>query len=108
MQRLAGPDMSRPTRPRLPNGYPDPSSSGWVRTEDAEIAGIHIRMTVAPGDRIVELWELVDDEPVRWVGNVYRVDAEPPCVYLNHLFERRLKRAEADQLARVGAKFWKS
>lgn len=108
MQGLAGPKMSRPTEQRLPKGYPDPTAAGWVRTEDLELGGIHIRMTAAPGERIVELWELEDGWPQRWLGNVFRVDSEPPCVYLNHTYERRLQPAERRSLARVGAKFWKS
>jgi hypothetical protein len=98
--------MSRSTEKELPSGYPDPA--GWVRTEDLEFGGISIRMTVAPGERIVELWELEDGRPRQWLGHVFRVDADPPVVRLHHRYEQRLKPAERIALARVGAKFWKS
>jgi hypothetical protein len=106
MHGLAGPPMSRPTGHELPKGYP--AAPEWVRTEDLEFGGRSIRMTVTPGDRIVELWELSEGRPVQWLGNVFRVDSEPPCVYLNHTYERHLPPAERAALARIGARFWKS
>ncbi len=106
MHGLAGPPMSRPTEHELPSGYPD--AADWVRAEDIEFGGLPIRMTVAPGERIVELWELREGRPVQWLGNVFRVDAEPPCVYLNHTYERRLHPNDRAALARRGARFWKS
>lgn len=106
MQGLAGPDMSRPSEQGLPTGYPDPAD--WVRTEDLELGGIHVRMTVAPGDRIVELWELEDGKPREWLGHVFRVDSEPPCLRLAFAYEQRLKTSARMFLAREGARFWKS
>lgn len=108
MQGMAGPEMSGTDEHPLPGGYPDAAAVGWVRTEDTEFAGIHIRMTISPGDRIVEVWETEDGHPVRWLGNVFRIDAEPPGLYLNHRYERLLSRGQRDLLARAGAKFWKS
>ncbi|MFG3342205.1 hypothetical protein [Glycomyces sp. NPDC048151] len=64
-------------------------------------------MTITPGDRIVQLWELVDDHPVRWLGNVFRVESEPPVLYLNFRFGTQIGYAQRDALARAGAKFWK-
>ncbi|WP_460544585.1 hypothetical protein [Glycomyces halotolerans] len=100
--------MSRPTRSTAPKGYPDPTNSGWVRTEDLEFSGFHIRLTAAPGEKIVEVWELVDGEPSRWFGNVIRMDARSPSSYLNFEFEKRLTRAERDSLIARATKFWKS
>lgn len=106
MHGMAGPDMSGNDEPSLPGGYPDPAVD-WARTEDVELAGFHIRMTITPGDRIVQLWELVDGHPVRWFGNIFRIDAEPPVLYPNYRYEKQLSRAQRDVLARTGAKFWK-
>jgi hypothetical protein len=100
--------MNGPDEPALPGGYPDADVVGWIRSEEIEFTGIHIRMTVTPGERIVQLWELADGRPVRWLGNVFRVESEPPGLYLNHRYESRLNRLQRDTLARTGAKFWKS
>jgi hypothetical protein len=108
MHGMAGPDMNGPEERALPAGYPDLAVVGWLRSEDIESAGIHIRLTVTPGEKIVQMWELVEGHPVRWLGNVFRVDAEPPALYLNHSYESRLTRPQRDALARTGAKFWKS
>ncbi len=108
MHGLADSKMSRPTGRELPTGYPDPSTAGWIRTDDLEFGGLSIRMTVAPGERLVELWELEDGHPRQWLGHVFRLDSEPPVVRLNYVYERRLKPAERIALARLGAKFWKS
>jgi hypothetical protein len=107
MHEMAGPDMSGIEAPSLPDGYPDPAVVGRARTEDLEFAGLHIRMTIAPGERLVRLWELVDGHPVRWLGIVFRVDSEPPVLRLGHPFESRVSRPRRDDLARIGAKFWK-
>jgi hypothetical protein len=107
MQGMAGPDMSGRDEVSLPDGYPDPEVVGWARTEDLEFAGLHMRMTITPGDRIVQLWELVDGHPVRWLGNVFRVESEPPVLKLNYRYETQLNRAQRDVVARTGAKFWK-
>jgi hypothetical protein len=107
MHGMAGPDMSGPDDASLPGGYPDPEVVGWARIEDLEFEGFHIRMTITPGERIVQLWELVDGHPVRWFGNVFRIDSEPPVLYVNYRYESRLNRAQRDVLARAGAKFWK-
>jgi hypothetical protein len=103
---MAGPDMSGTEPTSLPDGYPDPAVT-WARTEDLEFVGLHIRMTITPGERLVQLWELVDGHPVRWLGLVYRIDAEPPGLRLNYPFEPHFSRAQRDVLARTGAKFWK-
>ena len=107
MDEMAGPDMSGTESPSLPDGYPDPAVTGWARVEDLEFAGFHIRMTITPGERLVQLWELVDGHPVRWLGLVFRVDSEPPVLRLNYPFERRFSRSQREILARTGAKFWK-
>jgi hypothetical protein len=104
---MAGPDMSGIDERPLPGGYPDPEEFGWARIEDLEFAGLHIRMTITPGERIVQLWELEEDHPVRWLGNVFRVESEPPVLYVNYRYEKHLSRAQRDALARTGAKFWK-
>ncbi|HEX2143334.1 MAG TPA: hypothetical protein VHG10_02380 [Glycomyces sp.] len=98
--------MSGPNEPTLPGGYPDPAV-GWARMEDLEFADFHIRMTITPGERIVQLWELADGHPVHWFGNVFRIDSEPPVLKVNYRYESRLSRAQRDLLARTGAKFWK-
>lgn len=100
--------MDGPDEPEMPRGYPDPAVVGWIRSEDIEFSGIHIRMTVAPGEKIVQMWELRDGRPHRWLGNVFRVGADVPGLYLNHSYESRLSRPQRDALARTGAKFWKS
>ncbi|MDN3242688.1 hypothetical protein [Glycomyces tritici] len=100
--------MSEHDEVSLPDGYPDPEVVGWARTEELEFAGLHMRMTITPGDRIVQLWELVDGHPVRWLGNVFRVESEPPVLKLNYRYEAHFSRAQRDVLARTGAKFWKS
>ncbi|MEU6860605.1 hypothetical protein AB0B28_17245 [Glycomyces sp. NPDC046736] len=100
--------MNASEAPQPPSGYPDASVVGWVRTEDVESAGLHIRMTIAPADRIVQLWELEDGHPVLWLGNAFRIESEPPGLYLNHRYEARLSRGQRDLLARAAAKFWKS
>jgi hypothetical protein len=92
----------------LPSGYPDPETVGWLRAEDIEFLDFHIRMTITPGDRIVQLWELEEGRPVRWIGNVFRIDSEPPWLRLTHQYERRFNRSQRESLARLGAKFWKS
>lgn len=107
MDGMAGPDMSGTDEPSLPGGYPDPAVIGWVRTEDLEFAGLHVRMTITPGERLVQLWELADGHPVRWLGNVFRIDAEPPVLRLNYPYEAKFSRSRRDALARAGAKFWK-
>ncbi|HEX2144131.1 MAG TPA: hypothetical protein VHG10_06455 [Glycomyces sp.] len=96
---MTGPD-ARP----LPSGYPDPAIA---RSEEFDYLDLHIRMTVTPGERFVQLWELVDDHPARWLGNAFRVDAEPPCLYLTYRFEPHFSRLQRDALARIAAKFWK-
>lgn len=108
MHGMAGPEMSGTDERPLPSGYPDAAVVGWVRAEDSEFAGIPIRMTVSPGDRIVQVWETDDGHPILWLGNIFRVDSEPPGLYLNHRYDRRLNRVQRDALARAGAKFWKS
>ncbi len=105
MQGLAGAPMSRP---KAPSGYPDPTDSGWVRTEDLEIAGHHIRLTVSPGEKTVGVWELVDGAPGRWFGNVIRMDSNSPSSYLNFEFEKHLRRSDRDSLISRATKFWKS
>lgn len=104
---MAGPDMSGTDERPLPGGYPDPAVVGWARAEDLEFAGFHIRMTITPGERIVQVWELNDGHPVRWLGNVFRVDSERPVLYINYRYEPHVDRAQRDALARIGAKFWK-
>ncbi|MEU6250766.1 hypothetical protein [Glycomyces sp. NPDC047010] len=99
--------MSGPEHP-MPSGYPDPETVGWLRTEEIEFLELHIRMTITPGERIVQLWELKGDRPVSWIGNVFRIDSEPPGLYLNHKHEKGLSRPQRDALARIAAKFWKS
>jgi len=100
--------MDGPDERPLPGGYPDPAAVGWLRAEDSEFAGLHMRMTITPGENLVQLWELDDGHPVRWIGNVFRVNSEPPALYLNYSYESRISRAQRDILARDGAKFWKS
>lgn len=107
MHGMAGPGMYVPETP-LPSGYPDPEAVGWLRAEEIEFLDLHIRMTVTPGERIVQLWELSAGHPVRWIGNVFRIDSEPPGLYLNYKYERTFSRSQRDSLARLGAKFWKS
>lgn len=99
--------MSARDEGSLPDGYPDPEVLGWARIDDFEFAGLHIRMTITPGDKIVQVWELEDGRPVTWIGNVFRVDSEPPILYANYHYEKRLSRSERDVIARTGAKFWK-
>ncbi|GAA2310174.1 hypothetical protein GCM10009853_079560 [Glycomyces scopariae] len=99
--------MNGPDNP-LPSGYPDPEAVGWLRTDEIEFLELHIRMTITPGERIVQLWQLADGHPVSWIGNVFRIDSEPPGLYLNHKFETTLNRPQRDSLARLAAKFWKS
>ncbi|NUQ90820.1 MAG: hypothetical protein HOQ43_20440 [Glycomyces artemisiae] len=66
-------------------------------------------MTIKPNDRIVEMWELEDGHPARWVGNVFRIDASTPGLYLNHKIEAVLKtRQQRDGLAHLAVEFWKS
>jgi hypothetical protein len=108
MHGMAGPDMSASDAPPPPSGYPDASTVGWVRTEDFESSGLHIRMTVSPGEKIVQLWELTDGRPVLWLGNAFRVESEPPALYLNHRYEALLNRGQRELIARTAAKFWKS
>jgi hypothetical protein len=91
----------------LPSGYPDYDTVG-LRVKETEFHGLHIRMTMTRSIRIVQLWELVDGQPVRWIGNVFRLDSEPPCLYLAHRYESVLARPERDALARIAAKVWKS
>lgn len=100
--------MSGSDEAPLPKSYPDPDQVGWIREEDLELDGLHIRMTITPGDRIVQLWELGPEGPVRWMGNVFRIDAEPPAIYLNYAFEKAMKRARREALVLEAAKFWKT
>ncbi|MCD0442901.1 hypothetical protein LO763_04585 [Glycomyces sp. A-F 0318] len=100
--------MNGPDEPALPAKYPDPAVVGWIRSEEIEFEGLHIRLTVTPGEKIVQLWELVDGHPVRWLGNVFRVESEPPALSLNHRYQSRIKHSRRDALARAGVKFWKS
>lgn len=108
MHGMAGPDMNGPDEPALPAGYPDLAVVGWLRSEEIEFAGFHIRLTVTPGDKIVQLWEMADGHPVHWLGNVFRVESEPPALKLNYRYEPRFGRSQRDALARTGAKFWKT
>jgi hypothetical protein len=105
MERLAR--MDGPDKPPLPQGYPDPDTVGWARTDDLEVHDLHIRMTITPGERIVQLWDLQDGHPVRWFGNAFRLESEPPVLYLNYRYDPLLTRSQRDQLARTAAKFWK-
>lgn len=100
--------MNSPDDRPLPDGYPDPEKARWVRTEQIEHCGLHIGMTVTPEHRIVQLWELEAGHPVHWLGNVFRVDAEPPCLYLNYRYDKQFNRSQQASLARIAAKFWKS
>ncbi|MEU6246085.1 hypothetical protein [Glycomyces sp. NPDC047010] len=100
--------MTGPNEHPLPVGYPDLDAIGWLRVEEIDYLGLAIRMTVTPGERTVQLWELEGGRPVEWIGNVFRIDAEPPCLHLNYKYERILTRAQREPLARLGAKFWKS
>ncbi|THV33611.1 hypothetical protein [Glycomyces buryatensis] len=100
--------MSRPTPPSRPRGYPDPSSAGWIRIEDLQIADLNLRMTTAITDQIVQIWDLNDGEPTRWVGNVFRIDTRAPCLYLNYVYEKRFSQVDADHLTSTAVKFWQS
>ncbi|THV25962.1 hypothetical protein [Glycomyces paridis] len=100
--------MSGSDTPPLPGGYPDPAVVGWIRSDDIEFAGFHIRLTITPGSRIVELWITEDGHPVVWLGNAHRVDSEPPGLHVNHSYSKQFNRAQRDALAREAAKFWKS
>lgn len=91
-----------------PEGYPDSATSGLVRVADIEFLGFTLRMTNLPGERFVKLWELEEGAPVHWFGNVFRVHADPPGLYLNYRYEPALDRFQRDDLARIGAKFWSS
>lgn len=91
-----------------PEGYPDSATSSLVRVADIEFQGFALRMTNLPGERFVKLWELEGDVPVHWFANVFRVHADPPGLYLNYRYERALDRSQRDELARLGAQFWKS
>lgn len=104
MERLAR--MNGPDTP-LPSGYPDSETIG-LRIEEIEFEGLRIRMTMTHGIRIIQLWELEDGHPVGWIGNVFRIDSEPPCIYLGHRYEAVLARPERHALARLTAKYWKS
>ncbi|MCD0445896.1 hypothetical protein LO763_19995 [Glycomyces sp. A-F 0318] len=103
----ATPDMSDPEERALPATYPDPAIIGWIRSEDIEAADIHLRMTITPGDKLVQLWELDGDHPVRWLGNVFRIDAELPVVRLHYRYASRFDRAQHERIARAAARFWK-
>ncbi|MFB9661575.1 hypothetical protein ACFQS3_02530 [Glycomyces mayteni] len=92
----------------LPSTYPDAEKIGWIRSEDIEHCGLSLRMTITPGDRVVQLWELVDDWPVKWFGNAFRIHADQPGLYLNYEYSQRLTLRQKDSLARVAAKFWMS
>lgn len=96
------------SRRKAPNGYPDPTDSGWVRTEDFEVAGFHVRLTASPGEKTVGVWEMVDGSPGRWFGNIFRMDSKSPASYLNYEFEKHLRRSDRDTLVSRAAKFWKS
>ncbi|MCD0442824.1 hypothetical protein LO763_04195 [Glycomyces sp. A-F 0318] len=89
-----------------PEGYPDVAASGLVRVADIEFLEFKLQMTTVLGERFVKVWELEEGVPARWFGNVFRVDAEPPGLYLNYRYERMLDRFQRDQLARLGAEFW--
>ena len=92
----------------LPSGYPDSETIG-LRTKEIEFEGLHIRMTMTPAVSIVQLWELADGHPVRWIGNAFRFDSKlPPCLYLAHRYEPVFARAQREDLARLAAKYWKS
>ena len=108
MHGMAGPEMNGPEERALPPEYPDLAVVGWLRSEDIEFADMHIRLTITPGDRLVQLWELLDGHPVHWLGNAFRIDAEPPAIRLNHSYESRFNRHQREALARTCAKFWKS
>ncbi|MDA1358367.1 hypothetical protein O1R50_01970 [Glycomyces luteolus] len=97
--------MNGPDNPPL-SGYPDAETIG-LRIEEIEFEGLHIRMTMTRAIRIVQLWEMVDGQPVGWIGNVFRIDSEPPCIYLGHRYEAVLARPERHALARLAAKRWK-
>ena len=96
-----------PDTPPAP-GYPDYPANSLMRVTDIDFLEFTIRMTVAPTERFVKLWEVEADVPVRWFGNVFRVHADPPCLYLNYKYERALDRFQRDQLARLAVKFWSS
>ncbi|GAA2305107.1 hypothetical protein GCM10009853_072720 [Glycomyces scopariae] len=103
LARMTGPDERTP-----PPGYPDLDEIGWLRSEEIQYLGLQIRMTVTPGERVVQLWELEEGHPVSWIGNVFRIDAQPPCLYLNYRYERLFTRTQREPLAQLGARFWKS
>lgn len=97
------------TAPPLPEGYPDPDVIDWVRTEEIEFLGLHIRMTITPGANIVQLWELDDGRPVGWMGNAFRVHADTPCLRVSNKYRHVLPRVpQQDALAKRAATFWKS
>jgi hypothetical protein len=92
----------------LPSGYPDSETIG-LRTKEIEFEGLHIRMTMTPAVRIVQLWELAGGHPVRWIGNVFRLDSKlPPCLYLAHRYESVFGRDRREALAGLAARYWKS
>lgn len=99
--------MTGTTRP-LPDRYPDVEEVGRFRCKDIEFDTLPVRMTIAPGEETVALWELEDGHPIQWMGTGFRVDAEPPGLYLNYKYERRMSWAQRDALARLAAKFWMS
>ena len=98
--------MSPDTPPA--QGYPDFAANSLIRVGDIGFLEFTIRMTVAPGERFVKLWELEAGVPVHWFGNVFRIHVDPPGLYLNYKYERALDRFQRDQLARLAAKFWAS
>lgn len=101
------PAMPGSTRP-LPDGFPDAEKVGRFRLKDFEVFGLRIRMTISPGDSIVALWELEDGHPISWIGTVFRIDAEPPGIRLNHKYEHRLSWPQRHTLARLASEFWMS
>lgn len=109
MERLARMTGPQPHDDRsLPAGYPDLEKVGWIRESDIEFAGLALRLTINPGERTVQVWELEEGHPIQWLGNAFRLDSEPPGLYLNYKYEQRLTRPQRDALAHLAAKFWKS
>lgn len=100
-------DDPEPTPP-WPSTYPDPEVVPWMRTDDIEFCGLHIRMTIEPGDRIVKLWALERGHPVRWLANAFRLEAVTPCLRLSCKYEQAIPRRSRDVLAATAAAFWKS
>lgn len=98
------PGSARP----LPDKYPDEAKVGPFRRKDIEYLALPVRMTITPGEVNVALWELNDGHPVQWIGVVFRIDAEPPGIYLNFKYTQRFTWPQRDELARLAAEFWMS